>query len=95
MLTLKEIKSRLLPVFKQSDVSSAILFGSYAKGTADEKSDIDLIVDTELKGLKFMELYCDVQDALDGVSLDMFAVREVVPGGRADQEISKWGKVIY
>ena len=35
---------QLLEALKQSDPYRIILFGSYAKGTADENSDIDLVV---------------------------------------------------
>ena len=35
---------QLLEVLKQSDPYRIILFGSYAKGTADENSDIDMVV---------------------------------------------------
>jgi predicted nucleotidyltransferase len=35
---------QLLKVLKQLDPYRIILFGSYAKGTADENSDIDMLV---------------------------------------------------
>jgi predicted nucleotidyltransferase len=35
---------QLLEALKQSDPYRIILFGSYAKGTADENSDIDIMV---------------------------------------------------
>jgi predicted nucleotidyltransferase len=35
---------QLLEVLKQADPYKVILFGSYAKGTADENSDIDMVV---------------------------------------------------
>ncbi|GHU96841.1 hypothetical protein FACS189483_00970 [Spirochaetia bacterium] len=35
---------QLLEALKQSDPYRIILFGSYAQGTADENSDIDLVV---------------------------------------------------
>lgn len=34
-------------------VGFCYLFGSYAKGKAIEESDIDLLVSTDLKGLKY------------------------------------------
>ncbi|MDR3336903.1 MAG: nucleotidyltransferase domain-containing protein [Treponema sp.] len=36
--------NQLLEALKQSDPYKIILFGSYAKGTADENSDIDMVV---------------------------------------------------
>jgi len=35
---------QLLEALKQADPYKVILFGSYAKGTADENSDIDMVV---------------------------------------------------
>jgi predicted nucleotidyltransferase len=35
---------QLLETLKQADPYRIILFGSYAKGTADENSDIDMVV---------------------------------------------------
>jgi len=35
---------QLLEALKQADPYKVILFGSYAKGTADENSDIDMMV---------------------------------------------------
>jgi predicted nucleotidyltransferase len=36
--------NQLLEALKQSDPYRIILFGSYARGTADENSDIDMVV---------------------------------------------------
>ena len=45
MLTIEEIKERVAPVFKKYDIEAAFLFGSYARGEATDKSDIDIRVD--------------------------------------------------
>ena len=95
MLSIEIIKEKLAPVFEKHGATKAVLFGSYAKGTATEKSDVDLVVDTELRGFDLMELYCDIQDALGGIALDMFARYELIPGGRSDLEVQKWGMTIY
>ena len=52
-----EVKSALTPVFDQYHISQAILFGSVAKGTATKKSDLDLLVKSNLRGLKFVALW--------------------------------------
>lgn len=93
--SISSIEDKLRPVFKKYGVTRAVLFGSYAKGCATPMSDVDIIVDTDLSGFKFMELYCAVQDALDGIALDMFARYELIPGGMADLDISQTGKEIY
>ena len=40
-----DIQTVLTPVFHDYGISRAVLFGSVAKGTATEKSDLDLLVD--------------------------------------------------
>ena len=44
--TIEEIKRILKELLKDKPVYQVILFGSYAKKEATEKSDIDLIIDT-------------------------------------------------
>jgi predicted nucleotidyltransferase len=42
MLTFDEIRERLTPLFKESDLRLVLLFGSVLTGVAHKKSDIDL-----------------------------------------------------
>lgn len=51
-----ELKDILTPIFKQNGVRQAILFGSYADGYATPQSDVDLLVDSGLRGLAFFGL---------------------------------------
>jgi len=43
MLTLDEIKSAVAAVVEKNNPRLALLFGSYARGTATQQSDVDLI----------------------------------------------------
>lgn len=47
---LEEIRDRLAPHLKAAGAQRAIVFGSYARGDADEWSDLDLVIiaETEL-----------------------------------------------
>ena len=45
MLTVSKIKSAVAKACQKYGVKSAYLFGSYAKNTANDSSDVDLIVD--------------------------------------------------
>ena len=56
--SIDDIKSVLNEVLKNTEVSKAILFGSYAKNNQTENSDIDLLIDSngKLKGLKFFSI---------------------------------------
>lgn len=62
-LELSSIRSYLLtqPVIK------AYVFGSYARGEADEKSDVDILVDLDYSkhiGLGFISMQLQLQDIL-------------------------------
>ena len=56
ILTFDQIKSKCKEVLENYDVEYCYLFGSYARGTATELSDVDLIVSTSITGLKFYGL---------------------------------------
>ncbi len=49
-----DIQTLLSPVFADYGITRAVLFGSFAKGTATDKSDIDLLVESGLHGLAFL-----------------------------------------
>ena len=58
ILTIKEIKNRIRPVVEKHHIKDVYLFGSYARGEANENSDVDI--------------YCssgDVETLLDEVGL--------------------------
>lgn len=84
----------LFPLFRGYDIRKAILFGSYGKRTATEKSDVDLLVDSNLRGLKFVGFLDDVQTAL-GKEVDLFDVSHIQPGSLIDREIRETGVTIY
>ncbi|MBE6613514.1 MAG: nucleotidyltransferase domain-containing protein [Ruminococcaceae bacterium] len=94
LLTPEKVAEILRPVFESYNVKKAILFGSVAKGTATESSDIDLLVDSGLRGLKFFGLVGDVADTIR-TEIDMFDVAEIIPDSRIDREISATGVCIY
>lgn len=93
--TFHELQDRLTPIFQQYQVREAILFGSYAKGTATSKSDIDLLVDSGLKGLKFVGLLETVRGALGYKDVDLFDVRHIDKNSPIDREIAETGVTIY
>ena len=53
ILSRKQIEEKCAEVFKAYPVEYAILFGSYARDAATESSDVDLLVSTEMSGLKY------------------------------------------
>lgn len=66
LLTLEEIKNKVQKLFDEKysgQINFCFLFGSYAKGYATEKSDIDICVSTSLTGFKFI----GISEAVRGV----------------------------
>ena len=41
-LTIKQIKERILPILAKHNIHEVYLFGSYARGEANNKSDVDI-----------------------------------------------------
>ena len=59
--TIDEISQRVMPVAKRYGLSAVYLFGSYARGEATSKSDIDLLIDTSGSVLLPLILWKDQQ----------------------------------
>ena len=95
IFTFDEIKRRLQPIFTNHRIRQAILFGSYGKGTATQKSDVDLLVDSDLRGLKFMGFVEELREALDDKDMDVFDVAHIEPKSRIAEEIKQTGIEIY
>lgn len=92
--TVNDIKEKLLPVFKKHNIKKAVLFGSYAKGSADNRSDIDIMVDSNLRGLAFYGLLEDGVNAI-GKSVDLLDKQQIKAESKVEQEINATGVVIY
>jgi len=43
--TILEIKKRIVPILKRNDVKRAAIFGSFARGEATKKSDVDILIE--------------------------------------------------
>ena len=65
--TLNEIQSIITPIAIKYKLKAVYIFGSYARGTAKEQSDIDLLVDTTDTGLdtlfKLGALYDEISNS--------------------------------
>ena len=62
---------------KKYGLKAVYLFGSYAKGTATDSSDIDLLIDTTGTDIKSLlglaTVYCELEEAL-GKAIDLITV---------------------
>ena len=94
MYTITQLQDRLAPVFRKNGVRKATLFGSYSKGVADSYSDVDLMVDSGLRGLRFFGLLEDVRLSL-GCEVDLIDSSQIIPDSMIDQEIRRTGVMIY
>ena len=91
---MEQIIEKLVPILQKYHIKKAILFGSYAKGKATPGSDIDLLVDSGLKGLKFVGLIEDIRQAAEK-DVDVLDVSHIEKNSRIDHEINTEGVVIY
>ena len=65
-MTIEEIKLIILPILKKYNVSRAGIFGSMARGEADEDSDLDLLVELprDLSLLDLVGLKLELEETL-------------------------------
>lgn len=65
--SIEDIKRIVTPIAKKHGIKRIYLFGSYAKGTADDASDIDLLIDTAGTAIKSLlslsAVYCELEEA--------------------------------
>lgn len=94
--SIEELKEILQEVLKNFSVKKAILFGSYAKNLQTDKSDIDLVIDSEgkLLNIYFYGLLEDLVQKLQK-NVDLFEISEIQEGSRIYNDIKKEGIVIY
>jgi len=77
--TIEEIRAKIKPVAKKYDVKEMYLFGSYARGEADENSDLDFAVqdeNTRLMGTDFFGFEEELEDVF-GTAIDLISINSV------------------
>lgn len=90
VLTLDEIMQAVAPVLRSYNITEAKVFGSYAKGCATPYSDVDIYVDSKLRGLSFFGLLEDIVCTLP-IPVDLVDKYTLIPGGELHTEIMKTG----
>lgn len=94
LYSIHELENILHPVFAGYGVRRAVLFGSYAKGQATPRSDVDILVDSGLRGLAFFGLLEGIASTLS-VPVDLIDVSQLEKGSRIEMEIQQTGVPIY
>lgn len=64
ILSIQEIANICKKAFKDYNIEYCYLFGSYAKGKANETSDVDLLVSTPISGIEFFDLVENIRENL-------------------------------
>jgi len=96
IFSINEIKTILFPIFETAPVYRAILFGSYAKGSPTDKSDIDIVIDSkgELLNMDFYGVLEDITTRL-GKRIDLFEITELKNNTVMQSVVEREGIVLY
>ncbi len=94
ILALDSISEICARVFDDYPVKFCYLFGSYAKGKATGKSDVDLLVSTDIGGLAFFEMTEALRQKLNK-KVDVLHIDQLKNNFELLQEILKDGVKIY
>ena len=94
ILDMDFIRDKCKEVFDEYPVHYCILFGSYAKGKATESSDLDLLISSDVKGLKFYGLVEKLRLALHK-KVDVLNLDQLKDNLKLTDEILRDGIRIY
>lgn len=94
ILTFDDIKNACKTVLDDYSVKYCILFGSYAKGSATEKSDVDLLISTDVTGLRFFGIAERLRRELHK-EVDLLDLRQLNNNEELLDEILKDGIKVY
>lgn len=94
VINIEYIQQKCEKVFEEYEIEFCYLFGSYAKGKATPKSDVDLLISTEVSGLKFYGLVEEIRTALHK-KVDVLNMNQLTDNPELTKEILKDGIKIY
>lgn len=94
ILTVEAIKVACKSIFDKNRLNYCYLFGSYAKGTATEKSDVDLMVSDEVSGIRFYGLVEELREELKK-KVDLISKEQLINNPELLNEVLKYGIKIY
>jgi len=94
VLSFLTIKKNIADIAKNYNVERVYLFGSYVKGQANEKSDVDLYMESELFGLDYFEFAEAIRERLHK-KIELLSNKTIVPQSLISKEINSTGVLIY
>ena len=94
ILTLADIKAGCAEVFAGYRVEFCWLFGSYAKGTPKESSDVDLVIAADEEGLRYYELAERLRETLRK-RIDLLDIKQLTGNEALLREVLREGIRIY
>lgn len=94
LLTIDKIRDLVKDVLTKYETNFCYLFGSYAKGYAREDSDIDLLIDSPVTGLKSFGFVEELRETLHK-KVDVVFFRQLEGNLELTKEILKDGIKIY
>ena len=81
MTNITQIKNSIEPIAKKYGLKRVFLFGSYAKGNANENSDVDFLIEKGNKSFSLLKLSSFLQEVQSILNL---SVDVVTTSGIAD-----------
>jgi len=94
VLTIEDIKRKCGNVLSKYEVAFCYLFGSYAKGKETPISDVDLLISTDVKGLKFYGMVEELRTSLRK-RVEVLDMKQLMENPELTEEILKDGVKIY
>jgi uncharacterized protein len=93
-MTVNDISLKIIPILKKNHVSKAAIFGSYARGDYNKKSDVDILVEFSKRKSLFdlNELQYLLEDVL-GKKVDLLTYSSI--NHRLRDYILRDEKIIY
>ncbi len=93
-LSVEIIKQKCKEIFETKNIEYCYLFGSYAKGKATEKSDVDLLVSANISGMEFFDFVETLREKLNK-RVDVLTKEQLKDNNELVTEILKDGIKIY
>ena len=94
ILTVRQISDICAEIFAAYDVEFCYLFGSYAKASATEKSDVDLLIATPATGMRFYDMVEALRQGLKK-KVDVLRAEQLTNNPQLTKEILKDGIKLY